>query len=52
MNSVCVSAFAAGTDALDTTCMGTCRDLLDTIISSCDVTVSQTTGILLVTELG
>ena len=50
-NIICLSAFSAGTDT-DTTCMGTCRDLIDTIISSCDVTVSQTTGILLVTELG
>ena len=40
-NTVCTTAFSTGTDT-DTICMGTCRDLYDAIISSCNATVSQT----------
>ena len=40
MNSMCTTAFSTGNDT-DTICMGTCRDLFDAIISSCDGTVSQ-----------
>ena len=39
-NIVCVNAYSDRTDA-DTICMGTCRDLFDAIISSCDAAVSQ-----------
>ena len=39
-NTACVTAFSTGTDT-DTLCTGTCRDLFNAIISSCDATVSQ-----------
>ena len=40
-NTVCTTAFSTGNDT-DTICVGTCRNLYDAIISSCDATVSQT----------
>ena len=43
-NTVCTTAFSTGNDT-DAICMGTCQDLFDAIISSCDATVSQTTYI-------
>ena len=38
-NTVCTTAFSTGNDT-DAVCMGTCRDLFDAIISSCNATVS------------
>ena len=40
-NTACAAAFSIGNDT-DTICVGTCRDLYDAIMSSCDATVSQT----------
>ena len=39
-NAACTTAFSYGNDT-DAICMGTCRDLYDAIISSCNATVSQ-----------
>ena len=41
MNTTCTTVFSTGTDT-DAICTGTCRDLFDAIISSCNATVSQT----------
>ena len=39
-NTACTTAFSTGTDT-DAICVGTCRDLYDDIINSCDASVSQ-----------
>ena len=43
-NTACATAFSTGTDSgtdANAICVGTCRDLFDAIISSCNATVSQ-----------
>ena len=40
-NTACTTAFSTGTDT-DAICVGTCRDLFNAIIRSCDSAVSQT----------
>ena len=40
-NTVYTTAFSTRNDT-DTICVGTCRNLFDAIINSCDATVSQT----------
>ena len=41
-NTASTDAFAAGRGS-DVTCTGTCRNLIDDIISNCDASVSQST---------